>query len=274
MMCQDDNSIRFIVVCSIFVIGCVAVGCQSIPPKGAPTYNQIGWKELDSKDSQYHGPIPLRTKFPPPAESAPAGGNKVKEIVLAGGSEVHVEFLGAPHLNKAQKVRIDGRITLPLIGEISVVGKYPSELEAELKDSYSRELQLANLTVTVVQHTPVYVVGSVKRAGRVELDRPLTVLEAITLAGGFEESEAQPKKILIIRHAGNKRHAIFRNLEAILKGQEDRPFYLDPFDIVYVPRKRIVRFNQWVEQYINKIIPRPGGIAYSSEDGGEVIVGR
>jgi len=86
----------------------------------------------------------------------------------------------------------------------------------------------------------------------------LTALEAIMQAGGFDPRTAKHDSVVIIRHRDGKRYGCSLDLTGALKGEEGKPFYLEPHDIVYVPRTKIAQVNQWIDQYITKLIPRTG----------------
>jgi len=75
--------------------------------------------------------------------------------------------------------------------------------------------------------------------------------------------EAEVKNIVVIRHRDGQRYAYSVNLESPLKGNGSQPFYLQPQDIVYVPRTKITKVDQWVDQHINKLMPSiPFGFYY------------
>jgi hypothetical protein len=77
-------------------------------------------------------------------------------------------------------------------------------------------------------------------------------------AGGFDMRSANVKNVVIIRHKDGQRYGCSLDLRDALKGETEYPFYLEPYDIVFVPRTTIVKVNQWIDQYINKIIPQTG----------------
>jgi len=96
--------------------------------------------------------------------------------------------------------------------------------------------------------------------GIVEMPGKLTVLEAIMQAGGFDMREAEVRNVVVIRHRDAQRYGYSLNLKPALTGDETQSFFLEPQDIVYVPRTEIAKVNQWVDQNINKIIPDTGFI--------------
>jgi len=77
----------------------------------------------------------------------------------------------------------------------------------------------------------------VLRPGKILSDRPITVLEAIMEAGGFDYSKANLKSVRIVRHEGNEVRNFKVNLKLPLEGKRSEPFYLKPSDIVFVPER-------------------------------------
>ena len=188
-------------------------------------------------------------------------------MVLMAGDEVEISFLGAPDLNTTQVLRRDGAITLKLLGDVQAAGKTPKELRNELMQKYASQLQVKEVTVVLRTPAPVFVSGAVLKAGSIPMGHPMTALEAIMQAGGFNETEAEVRNVIVIRHDGSKYRGYSINFKPLLrKGAPEPIFYLQPFDIVYVPRTLIVKVNQWVSQYINKNIPVLG-MSYNPSSG-------
>jgi polysaccharide export outer membrane protein len=151
---------------------------------------------------------------------------------------VRILFPGADNLNKIALIRRDGRVTLPLIGEFTASGLTPKEMEKKLLELYGPQLQIKEVSVSVESSAfPVYVTGAVLRPGKILSDRPLSALEAIMEAGGFDYTRANLKAVRVLRtHDGRTDHYNL-NLKKILQGQEGEQFMLKPSDILYVPEK-------------------------------------
>jgi len=182
------------------------------------------------------------------------------KLTLGPGDVLEIRFFYNPELNDSQTVRPDGKITLQLVGEVAVQGKTPEELRGELKQLFALELRKPEVTVIVrsLFDRRVYVGGEVRTPGLILVPGRMTALEAIMQAGGFDMRAANLNNVVIIRHKDGKRYGCALNFKEILQGKEGQLFYLEPQDIVYVPRTDIVKVNQWIDQYINKIIPRTG----------------
>jgi polysaccharide export outer membrane protein len=160
-------------------------------------------------------------------------------IVLREGDSVRVTFPAAPELDQTNvQIKRDGRISLKIVGEVPAAGLTVAGLEKELLKLYGPQLQTKQLTVAVeASALSIYVTGAVLRPGKVISERPLTALEAIMEAGGFDYAKANQKAVAIIRHQAGAVQRYKVNLKNELSGRETQPFSLKTFDIVYVPEK-------------------------------------
>ena len=165
-------------------------------------------------------------------------GATSESIILREGDVVKVSFPGSPTLDTSQQIRRDGKITLPLVGEVDAAGLTPTTLESNLVDVYAPQLASKQVTVEVVSSSfPVYVTGMVLHPGKILSDHPISALEAIMEAGGFDYATANLKDVTVIRREGNTMKNYKINLKAVLQGKESEPFYLKPADIIYVPER-------------------------------------
>ncbi len=159
-------------------------------------------------------------------------------LVLHEGDAVRITFPGAPDLNTVQPIRRDGKITLRLVGEFQAAGLTPGAMEKELIKLYGPQLQVKEVNVTVESSAfPVYVTGAVLRPGKIMSDRPMTALEAIMEAGGFDYTKANLKAVRVLRQENGKTEHHTLNLKRVLEGNETEQFKLKPSDIVYVPER-------------------------------------
>ncbi len=155
---------------------------------------------------------------------------------LAVGDILRFSFSAAPELNQTQKVGVNGRVNLPMVGSVTAAGKSLGRLQSELVSLYEPHLQVPDVQVAL--DTPaaaVYVSGEVNKPGKVALDRPMTALEAVMESGGFSRL-ANPKQVFVIRTEKGKQHRYVLNLGQTLSGGETNAFYLRPFDTIYVKR--------------------------------------
>ncbi len=174
----------------------------------------------------------------PVAPPAKPTTNATEVITLREGDVLKISFPGSANLNTTQPIRRDGMISMPLVGEVKAVGKTPAELEKDLIDLYSTQLVSKQVVVEVQSSSfPVYVSGSVLHPGKIMSDHPITALEAIMEAGGFDYATANMKGVEVIRQEGDHPRKFTLNLKLVMEGKRGEPFYLKPADIVYVPEK-------------------------------------
>lgn len=160
---------------------------------------------------------------------------------LREGDVIQVTFATATNLNTSHRIQLDGEISMPFVGKVKVVGKTASEVEESLEKLYESQLRGAEqITVTVAASAAaIYVTGAVLRPGKIPLDRPITVLDAIMEAGGVDDARAKLSGVTVLRVEGGQRITRRINLKRALEGKDPSLFYLRPYDIVYVPEKVI-----------------------------------
>jgi polysaccharide export outer membrane protein len=134
-------------------------------------------------------------------------------------------------------VRSDGKISVPLIGEVSVAGLTPEQIQGILVDKFSRYIN--NPVVSVhprqINSRKVYVMGKVKKEGPIMLTGPMTVLQALDEAGGLAEW-ANKSKIYILRKDNGKQVKLSFDYKAVIKGQQlEQNITLLPDDTIVVP---------------------------------------
>ena len=155
---------------------------------------------------------------------------------LAVGDVLRFSYAGAPEFNQSQKIQPDGQVSLPTVGNVKAAGRTISSLQASLTSLYGAHLNDPTVLVAVEKPAAaVYISGEVNNPGKVELDRHLTAFEAVMEAGGFSKL-ANPKQVFVIRNQGGKQKRYTLNLNDTLAGYETQPFYLRPFDVLYVKR--------------------------------------
>jgi polysaccharide biosynthesis/export protein len=186
------------------------------------------------------------TQFPLPTDALKEQAAKTGELAttnsesmkLREGDVLKISFPGSPTFDTTQQIRRDGKITMPLVGEVDAAGMTPSALEKKLVDLYAPQLASKQVTVGVVSSSfPVYVTGMVMRPGKILSDHPISALEAVMEAGGFDYTKANLRDVVVIRREGNIMKNYKLNLKSVLQGKQSKPFYLKPADIVYVPER-------------------------------------
>ena len=159
-------------------------------------------------------------------------------ITLREGDVVKITFPGSPNLDTVQPIRRDGKLNLPLIGEVDAAGSTPIELQDKLVQAYASQISTKEVTVQVQSSSfPLYVTGAVVHPGKISSDHPMDALEAVMEAGGFNYDTADMRHVKIIRNENGVMEHYTVDLKADLEGKETKPFYLKPQDIVYVPER-------------------------------------
>lgn len=158
--------------------------------------------------------------------------------ILRQGDVVKVSFPGSANLDETEQIRLDGKISLPLVGDVQAAGLTPEQLQQYLVKLYSPQISSSDLIVAIESSSfPVFVTGCVLTPGKILSNQPITALEAIMEAGGFDYSRANLRNIHVIRRKSNSSESYVLNLKTVLKGEDQNNFFLQPNDIVYVPEK-------------------------------------
>jgi polysaccharide export outer membrane protein len=161
-----------------------------------------------------------------------------QSIILRAGDVLKITFPGSPNLDTVQPIRRDGKLNLPLIGEVNADGMSPADLQDKLVQAYASQISTKEVTVQVQSSTfPVYVTGAVLKPGKVLSDHPMTALDAVMEAGGFNYDTANMKEVKIDRNENGVMQHYTVDLKAVLVGRETKSFYLKPGDIVFVPER-------------------------------------
>lgn len=133
-------------------------------------------------------------------------------------------------------VRPDGMISMSLIGDVQAASFTPTQLGDQISARLKKYVQDPNVTVVVSQiHSKVvYLLGEVGKKGPIDMAPGMTLLEAISMAGGTTDF-ANTKKMYILRNEGGKRSKIPVRYKEALKGNESCNVLLKPDDTVVVP---------------------------------------
>jgi polysaccharide export outer membrane protein len=159
-------------------------------------------------------------------------------IILREGDVVKVSFPDAANLDVTLPIRRDGKISLQDVGEVQAAGLTIDQLQNSLIQLYTPQIGQKNITVTLESSSfPVFVTGQVVHPGKILSDHPLTALEAVMEAGGFDFATANTSAVKIIRNDNGVMKHYVVNLQRILDGKDAAPFYLQPDDIIYVSER-------------------------------------
>jgi polysaccharide export outer membrane protein len=159
------------------------------------------------------------------------------EYRIGSGDKLRIDVFKETELSHDLQVRPDGRITIPLVGDLTAAGQTPMQLQKRLAESLKEYVAnpVVTVMVTEVADRVVYVMGEVSQPGAVPLRGPMTVLQALAVAGGFKEF-ANTKGIKVLRRTGqgDRVETIPFNYKDATRA--DGPvFYLVEGDTVVVP---------------------------------------
>lgn len=153
---------------------------------------------------------------------------------------LHISVFEQKDLDREVRVGQNGTISLPLIGTVKVGGLAVAEAEALVADKLRDYLISPQVSLFIKEYgnKKIFILGEVKRPGSVDLpaEDKLTVLEAITLAGGFT-AIAAPDRTKVMRLVDGKSQSFTIEISAIThRGQKQKDISLEPNDVVYVPQ--------------------------------------
>jgi polysaccharide export outer membrane protein len=167
---------------------------------------------------------------PVPATTDPA-------YVIGPEDILDINVWKEPDVSRVVPVRPDGRISLPLINDVQAAGLSPQQLAGSVSEKLKKYLNGPQVTVIVtgMNSQRVFVVGEVLRAGAFPMLPGMTVLQALSSAGGFS-TFADVKKIHVVRLRNGKQIEIPFNYREVVKGDNsEQNVKLEPGDTIVVP---------------------------------------
>jgi polysaccharide export outer membrane protein len=193
---------------------------------------------------------PIATAQTPPVRPALLD----KDYVIGPEDVLDIQVWGSKDLNQTVFVRPDGRLSLPLVGEIAVGGKTVQQLQDHLTDVYQKTVKGAVVTIIVkeIRSRPVYFIGGFAAPGAVQLTRQLTLLQALSVVGGVVPN-ADGEKGFLLR--GNNKIPI--DFNRLVRGDLGQNPKLEPGDSVVVPLADVV--------YVSGEVRRPGAVKYTGD---------
>ncbi len=199
----------------------------------------IAWRKAlgDSSQTQQHAAAPSESSAP--SNTASASRNSADDHYVIGNSDMlDINVWQEKDLTESVPVRSDGKISLPLIGEIQASGRTPLQLQEEITAKLRSYLTAPDVTVMVLQMNSrrFNVLGRVAKPGSYPLSATTTVLDAIAVAGGYLDF-AKVKKIYILRRdAQGGLSRIPFNYKDVIEGKHpEENIKLLPDDSVVVP---------------------------------------
>ena len=157
--------------------------------------------------------------------------------LIGPGDILAINIWKEPELSKQVVVRLDGKISLPLVNDVKAAGLNCVELRERLIKSYKKYVEVPEVSVTVVEsHSKkIYVLGKVNKPGEYILQKDMTVVQALSLAGGLGEW-ADRSDIRLIREINGTEKTFRVDYDAIVSGKDlSQNVKLLPDDTIYLP---------------------------------------
>jgi len=168
--------------------------------------------------------------LPSTERAAPSG-----QFLISVGDTVSIHVYEQPALTTDGKIRPDGRIAVPFIGEVVAAGKTPSRLAQEIELALKQFIVSPRVTVNIAQSTPISVsiLGEVGRQGAITLEPPAGLLQALAQAGG--PSDYADKSAIFVLRRVPAFHRIRFTYEDLVKNRQGAAgFSLQNGDVILV----------------------------------------
>jgi len=180
-----------------------------------------------------------------------------KEYVLAAGDVVEIYVVNYPEVSRVTTIRPDGRISLPLIGDLDVAGNTFRELQDYLTARLGERLNNPEVYVIAVdvRKPMVYVVGEAKAPRPVSLREANTAAQAIAIAGGMN-IRSDKQRVTLIR-LDDEGYVTAQPLSSVMSGQAAtymalQQTLLKPDDILFIPESNRSQFSRAINDYVNQ----------------------
>ena len=187
-------------------------------------------------------PVPPPDR-PAASEQKPGGGRSAISMespdayVIGESDLLAINVWHEPELTRVIPVRTDGKITLPLIGELQASGQTVEQLRATIAAQLKRFLETPEVTVIVQEPRSQFftVVGKVVKPGSFPLGQRLTVMDGLALSGGFKDF-AKVNKIQVVRtHRDGRVERLPFDYKKAVAGDLNQNFVLEQHDMIVVP---------------------------------------
>lgn len=200
---------------------------------------------------------PTQPQQPTPQD--PLLGASASDAPIGPRDVLDIRVFEDPTINTRAIVPDDGRITLPLIGKVDVSGLRPGQVETVIKQALeAKYLAKATVTVTVLEagNRPISVIGAVMRPGRIPATGNVTLIQAITQAGGLGPNYGKSLYVLRIAPNGLSEQIAIDIEDLMVNGNPDLNIPLRPNDVINVPVETPVTI------YILGEVMKPGTVQF------------
>ncbi len=170
--------------------------------------------------------------------SSPVSKPHDSTFVIGNDDVLAINVWKEPEISRSIPVRSDGKISLPLVGEVQATGETPLKLEQEIANRLSNYISEPEVTVIVQQinSQKFNVLGQVNKPGSYPLTTSVTVLDAIAMAGGFRDFAKQKSMYVLRQNADGTETRLPFNYKEVVKGAKPgENIKLQARDTVVVP---------------------------------------
>jgi len=221
----------------VFILFALAVGCSArsqnrVPPPSFPGV-LMPPSAASSSDQQMIEQRILQTALDQKSKSQ-------ANYRIQPGDLIDITVFKEPDMSRTLRISGNGTINFPLAGLVKMSDLSVPDAEELLAQKLSEYIKSPQITILIKEYSnkQIYVLGEVKKPGSIPLpvERKLTVLEAITLAGGFTDIAA-PDRTKVLRTVGGKSQSLEIKISRITKeGDKSADIFLEPNDTIYVPQ--------------------------------------
>ena len=203
--------------------------------------NGGGAKPADSAATPLMQPTAPSLEPSPAEKPSPTANPKPvvpDDYLIGSGDTLQISVWKEPEVSvPSVVVRPDGKITVPLVKDVDVGGLTPRQAEKIITDGLAKFYTAPNVTVVIaaINSKKIYIIGAVRKEGTLPYTYGMTVLQALSEAGGLTDY-ARRKKIYLLRTAGGREYRLDFNYDEVVRGERtEQNYILQPGDTVVVP---------------------------------------
>jgi polysaccharide export outer membrane protein len=171
-----------------------------------------------------------------PTQALPNPPGPKTAVRLSPGDTIKVSYADEAVPDQTQRIRRDGKVSLPFIGEVTAAGKRTMDFQKEIVSLNEKQLEDSEVLVTLENGTAsVIVSGFANRPGKIDFDRPKTVYQAIMEAGGVSDY-GSARNVHLTRVIDGEQRTEIVNLRPAIRGEPTKPKYVQDGDVIYISR--------------------------------------
>lgn len=167
------------------------------------------------------------------------------EYFLRPGDVISVSVVDNPEFSIRSKIRPDGRINFPVLGDIEVAGKTTVAIVASMEEKLQPYVNNAAVSVTIEQYfaNKIFLIGDLNTNGEFEIFEPIDIIRAIAMAGGLKNPKSKEGRI--IKSNGEVVSVPLRKLFTTAGAAKNESYMLHPGDTFYIPKSFAIPWSAW-----------------------------